>query len=55
MQELKKGMIFVGNKNGRKVEILDVKDNYVTYRDLKYGTVFTFDKKTFLRCDITQI
>ena len=53
--EIEKGMKFRANKNNREIEILKVKCDFITYKDLKYGTVFTFDRKTFERCDLTRI
>lgn len=53
--EIKKGMKFRGNKNGREIEILKVADHAIIYKDLKYGTVFTLGRKTFEHCDLTKI
>lgn len=48
-------MLFTGNKNGRIVKILNANAYTVTYRDTKYGTVFTLGRETFNRCDIREI
>ena len=54
-KEIKPGMLFMGNKNGRIVKILNANAYTVTYRDTKYGTVFTLGRETFNRCDIREI
>lgn len=52
---IKEGMVFRGNKNGREVKILSANEIQVTYRDLKYGTVFTVGRALFERSDITLV
>lgn len=48
-------MLFMGNKNGRIVKILNANAYTVTYRDTKYGTVFTLGRELFNRCDIREV
>ena len=48
------GMKFVSNRNGREILILKADNTNVTYRDLKYMTVFTVGRKLFERCDLSQ-
>lgn len=43
---IEKGMIFRSTKSGREIEILKADGIEVRYRDLKYGTVFTFPRKS---------
>lgn len=38
--EIEIGMKFIGNKNGREIQILWFDDVNVTYQDMKYMTVF---------------
>lgn len=53
--QVKKGMRFIGNISGRKIEIIEAYTDIVKYRDLKYNTVFVVSRKAFEQCDITQI
>ena len=50
--EIKNGMHFVGNKNGREIVIINATPATVTYRDLEHGTVFTVGRAMFELCDI---
>ena len=48
----KQGDILRAKANGREIEILKAENNFYTYRDLKYGTVFTFNKKVLERSQL---
>ena len=50
--EIKNGMHFVGNENGREIVIINTTPAAVTYRDLERKTVFTVGRSTFERCNI---
>lgn len=50
--EIKNGMHFVGNKNGREIVIINATPAAVTYRDLEHATVFTVGRAMFEHCDI---
>lgn len=50
--EIKNGMHFVGNKNGREIVIINATPATVTYRDLEHATVFTVGRAMFEHCDI---
>lgn len=50
--EIKNGMHFVGNKNGREIVIINATPAAVTYRDLEHGTAFTVGRAMFERCDV---
>lgn len=50
--EIKNGMHFIGNENGREIVIINATPAAVTYRDLEHKTVFTVGRSTFERCNI---
>lgn len=50
--EIKNGMHFIGNENGREIVIINATPAAVTYRDLEHKTVFTVGRATFERCNI---
>lgn len=52
---IKAGEIFRGNENGRQIKILKADGNAVTYKDMKYSTVFTVGRKMFEHLDIAKV
>lgn len=50
--EIKNGMHFIGNENGREIIIINATPAVVTYRDLEHKTIFTVGRATFERCNI---
>lgn len=50
----KVGDILKGKINGRKIEILKAENNHYTYRDLKYGAVFSMYYKALERCQLEK-
>lgn len=52
--EIEVGMKFIGNVNGREIQVLRVDGVSVTYQDLKYMTVFTVGRKMFEHLDIRE-
>lgn len=52
--EIKAGMKFIGNVNGREIQVLRVDGVSVTYQDMKYMTVFTVGRNMFEHCDIKE-
>lgn len=53
--EIKRGMYFRGNINGRIILIVNASKDYVTYKDMEHGTIFTVGRKMFEHCDLTRI
>ena len=52
--EIEVGMKFIGNRNGREIQVLKVDNVSVTYQDMQYMTLFTVGRKMFEQLDITQ-
>ena len=52
--EIEVGMKFIGNRNGREIQVLKVGSVSVTYQDMQYMTLFTVGRKMFEHLDITQ-
>jgi hypothetical protein len=52
--EIEVGMKFIGNRNGREIQVLKVDNVSVTYQDMQYMTLFTVGRKMFEHLDITQ-
>lgn len=55
MKEFKQGQIWKGNKNNRKIKILNIENSMVKYQDLKYKTAFLYGYKAMQRCDISLV
>lgn len=53
--ELKPGMRFVGNMNGRKIEIIKAAEKDVTYREIKTGAKFTIGRAIFEHLELRRI
>ena len=57
---IEKGMIFKGNVNNVRFEILSANEKIVTYRVLLGGNkisdkIHTFGRKAFEHCDLTRV
>ena len=53
--DIRVGMIFRSNTNGRQIKILEVNNEIVKYQDLKYSIVFTWSRKKFETFDISEV
>lgn len=52
--EIEVGMKFIGNRNGREIQVLKVDNVSVTYQDMQYMTLFTVGRKMFEHLDIRE-
>lgn len=53
--KITRGMIFKGDINNREILVLNVTENYVTYKDLKSNLTYNYGTKAFKRCHITFV
>lgn len=53
--DIKRGMYFKGNINGKIIIIINASEKNVTYKDMERGTIFTVGRKMFEHCDLTRI
>lgn len=53
--EIKIGMYFKGDMNGKVIRIVNASDQAVTYADVETGKIFTVGRRMFEHCYLTKI
>lgn len=53
--EIKIGMYFKGDINGKIIRIINVSKQAVTYEDVESRRIFTVGRKMFEHCYLTQV
>lgn len=53
--EIKKGMFFNCDINGKTILIINASEQAVTYKCMESGKIFTVGRKMFEHCSLTRI
>lgn len=53
--EIKSGMYFRGDMNGKTVRIINASDKLITFDDVDNGKIFTVGRSMFEHCYLTRL
>lgn len=53
--EIKKGMLFKGDINGKVILIINASEQAITYKCMESGKIFTVGRKMFEHCYLTRV